>query len=66
MNLYPQPYYLQQYPSQVVYTAGNYWAAQLQDLIPIAVGIAVMVALGAWALSLVKKALKGEEVEFPL
>jgi len=30
------------------------------------VGIAILVAMGAWALSLVRKAIKGEEVEFPL
>ena len=30
---------------------------------PAEIFFAIMVALGAWALSLVKKALKGEEVE---
>jgi hypothetical protein len=30
------------------------------------IGLAILVAMGAWALSLVKKAVKGEEVEFPL
>jgi hypothetical protein len=30
------------------------------------VEIAMIVAMGAWALSLVKKAFKGEKVEFPL
>ena len=29
-------------------------------------GVAMMVALGAWAFSMVKKAFKGEEVKFPL
>jgi len=29
-------------------------------------GIAVLVAMGAWAFSLVRKSFKGEEVEFPL
>jgi len=63
MNQYPQQYYPQQnsyYPSTL------YWTAQLQDLIPVVVGIAMMVAVGAWALSLVKKAFRGEEVKFPL
>jgi hypothetical protein len=35
-------------------------------VISVVVSIAVAVAMGAWALSLVKKALKGEEVKFPL
>ena len=30
------------------------------------VGVAILVAMGAWSLSLVKKAARGEEVEFPL
>jgi hypothetical protein len=29
-------------------------------------GVAILVAMGAWALSLVKKAIKGEEVKYPL
>ena len=63
MNQYPQQYYPQQ---SHYYPAAYYWTAQLQDLIPVVVGIAVMVAMGAWALSLVKKAFRGEEVKFPL
>ena len=39
-----------------------FWAALFEGLI----GVTVLVALGAWALSLVRKAIKGEEVEFPL
>ena len=39
-----------------------FWQAAFTGLI----GIAILVAMGAWALSLVRKALKGEEVEFPL
>lgn len=30
------------------------------------VGVAMLIAVGAWAFSIVKKAVKGEEVEFPL
>jgi hypothetical protein len=63
MNQDPQQYYPQQY---TYYHATLYWTAQLQDLIPVVVGIAMMVAVGAWALSLVKKAFRGEEVKFPL
>lgn len=63
MNQYPQQYQPQQ---SSYYPAVYYWTVQLQDLIPVVVGIAVMVAMGAWALSLVKKAFRGEEVKFPL
>ena len=40
----------------------QFWQATLSTL----VGIAMLVAVGAWAFSLVRKAFKGEEVEFPL
>ncbi len=63
MNQHPQQYYPQQ---DTYYPAAQYWTTQLQDLIPVVVGIATMVAVGAWALSLMKKAFKGEEVKFPL
>ena len=63
MNQYPQQYNPQQ---NTYYPAAQYWTTQLQDLIPVVVGIATMVAVGAWALSLMKKAFKGEEVKFPL
>jgi len=39
-----------------------FWQAAFSGLI----SIAILVAVGAWALSLVRKAIKGEEVEFPL
>ena len=56
-------YYPQQYGA---YYLGQYqplfWTTVFEALI----GIAILVAMGAWALSLVKKAFKGEEVEFPL
>lgn len=63
MNQYPQQYQPEQ---SNYYPAVYYWTAQLQDFIPIVVGIAIAVAMGAWALSLVKKAFRGEEVGFPL
>ena len=63
MTQYPQQYDPQPYS---YYPATYYWSSQLQDLIPVVVGIAMMVAVGAWALSVVKKAFRGEEVKFPL
>ena len=39
-----------------------FWEAAFSALI----GVAILVAMGAWAFSLVRKAFKGEEVEFPL
>ena len=57
-NYLPQRYYgnyLAEYQPQ-------FWQAAFSSL----VGIAMLVAVGAWALSLVRKAIKGEEVEFPL
>lgn len=58
MNEYPQQYY-GYYPSEY---QPMFWQAVFSGLI----GIAILVAMGAWALSLVRKAIKGEEVEFPL
>ena len=58
---------MNEYPQQEYYCpAANYWPLFFQELIPVVIGIAVMVAMGAWALSLARKAFKGEEVEFPL
>lgn len=59
MNEYPQQY-------TVYYPASYYWPMFFEELVPVVMGIAVMVAVGAWALSLARKALKGEEVGFPL
>ncbi len=58
MNQYPQEYYTY-YPTQ-------YQAMQWQSIFTVLVGVAILVAMGAWAFSLVKKAFKGEEVKFPL
>jgi len=57
MSYQPQQYY-------------NYYLAEYQPqfwqaLVAGVIDLVIMIALGAWALSLVKKALKGEEVELP-
>jgi len=54
----PQPYY-SPYQAEL---QPMFWQAAFSGLI----GIAILVAMGAWSLSLVKKAVRGEEVEFPL
>ena len=53
----------QQYPG---YDLSQYQPAFWQAAYSALIGIAVLVAMAAWALSMVRKALKGEEVEFPL
>lgn len=58
MNEYPQPYY--------VYSPAQYQAMQWQGILGALMGVAMLVAMGAWAFSVVKKAVKGEEVKFPL
>ncbi len=58
MNEYPQeydPYYPYQYQ-----------AMQWQGIVGTLMGVVMLVAMGAWAFSLVKKSFKGEEVKFPL
>ncbi|MEQ4489552.1 MAG: cytosine permease [Dehalococcoides mccartyi] len=57
MNQYPQDYY---------YTQAEYQAAQWQGVLGTLMGVAVLIAMAAWAFSLVKKAIKGEEVKYPL
>ena len=57
MNYQPQQYY-SYYPVEY---QPQFWQALVAGVID----IVIMIALGAWALSLVKKALKGEEVELP-
>ena len=58
MNQYPQQYY--------VYSPAQYQAMQWQGIMGTLMGVVMLIAMGAWALSLVKKAFKGEEVKFPL
>ena len=55
MNYQPQQYY-SYYPAEY---QPQFWQAIVAGVID----IVIMIALGAWALSLVKKALKGEEVD---
>ncbi len=58
MNQYSQEYY--------TYYPAHYQAMQWQSIFTVLIGVAILVAMGAWAFSLVKKAFKGEEVKFPL
>ena len=55
MNYLPQQYY-SYYPAEY---QPQFWAAIVGGVID----IVIMIALAAWALSLVKKAFRGEEVE---
>lgn len=48
------------------YSPAQYQAMQWQSIFTVLIGVAVLVAMGAWAFSLVRKAFKGQEVEFPL
>jgi len=51
------------YPEQYEYYPAEYQPMFWQGLVAGVIDIVIMVALGAWALSLVKKAFKGEEVK---
>jgi hypothetical protein len=55
MSYLPQQYY-NYYPTEY---QPQFWQALVAGVID----VVIMVALGAWALSLVKKAFRGEEVE---
>jgi len=59
MSQYPQEY-------DYTYSPAQYQAMQWQSIFTVLIGVAVLVAMGAWALSLARKAFKGEEVKFPL
>jgi len=56
MSYLPQQYYYN-YPSESYQP--QFWAAIVGGVID----IVIMIALAAWAFSLVKKAFRGEEVE---
>jgi hypothetical protein len=58
MSPYSEEYY--------VYSPTQYQAMQVQGIMGTLMGVVTLIALGAWAFSLVKKSLKGEEVKFPL
>jgi len=55
MSQYPQQYY-GYYPAEY---QPMFWQALMAGVID----LIILVALGAWAFSLVKKSLRGEEVE---
>ena len=57
-NYLPQQYY-EYYPAEY---QPQFWQTAFSGI----VSIAMLIAVGAWALSLVRKAVKGEEVEYPL
>jgi len=48
------------------YTPVQYQAMQWQGIMGGITGVIVLIALAAWAFSIVRKAIKGEEVEYPL
>jgi hypothetical protein len=58
MSPYSEEYY--------VYSPAQYQALQVQGIVGTLMGVVMLVATAAWAFSLVKKSLKGEEVKFPL
>ena len=51
------------YPEQYEYYPAEYQPMFWQGMVAGVIDIVIMVALAAWALSLVKKAFKGEEVK---
>jgi hypothetical protein len=57
MSQYPQPLYFS--PQQ------QYQPLFWQALVAGIIDLIILVALGAWAFSIARKALKGEEVELP-
>jgi hypothetical protein len=57
---------MSQYPQEYYYYPDQYQVMQWQGILGTLMGIAILIAMGAWALSLVRKAFKGEEIEFPL
>ena len=50
------------YPEQYDYYPAEYQPMFWQALVAGVIDVVIMLALGAWALSLMKKAFKGEEV----
>ena len=51
------------YPQQYEYYPAEYQPLFWQALVAGVIDVAIMVAMGSWALSLAKKSLKGEEVK---
>ncbi len=62
MSQYPEEYT----GSQYAYYPTQYQVMQWQGILGTLMEVAILVAMGAWAFSLVRKAFKGEEVGFPL
>ena len=58
------PYLQLYYP--VRYQPAQYQVMQWAAIFEVLIGVAILVAIGAWAFSLVRKVFKGEEVGFPL
>lgn len=57
---------MSQYPQEYYYSPAQYQTQQWEGILGALMGIAILVAIAAWAFSLVRKAFKGEEVPFPL
>ena len=58
---------MSQYPLEYQeYNTCQYQAAQWQGIMGTLMGVAMLIAMAAWAFSQVKKAFKGEEVKYPL
>jgi hypothetical protein len=58
---------MNQYPAYYgTYSPAQYQVQQIQGVVGTVIAVAMMVAVGAWAFSTVKKAVKGEEVKYPL
>ncbi len=57
---------MSQYSQEYYYSPAQYQVMQWQGIMGTLMGIVILVAMCAWAFSLVRKAFKGEEVKFPL
>jgi hypothetical protein len=57
---------MSQYLQEYYYTSSDYQVLQWQGVLGTLMGVVILVAMAAWAFSLVKKAIKGEEVKYPL
>ena len=57
---------MSQYQQDYSYQLAEYQVTQWQGVLGTLMGVAILVAMAAWAFSLVKKAIKGEEVKYPL
>ena len=57
---------MSQYLPDYSYIPTEYQIAQWQGVLGTLMGVAILIAMAAWAFSLVRKAIKGEEVKYPL